>query len=102
MSFANARQNQPREGRQAFGHRAVIRVRRTVREGTPPTHRDVTVIRQMEIHRRGSRAAIERAARQTKGWFETVAIEPLTVGEYLRAYGNGTEHGRNRIDASEQ
>lgn len=97
MGFSRTRQNQGTKNRQPFGHRAVIRVKRTERRGEPPTHRDVTVIREMEIHRRGSRAVIERAARLTKGFDRVLEIEPLTIREYIRAYGNGTEHGRNRV-----
>jgi hypothetical protein len=58
----------------------------------PPRNIEV----ERKIHRRGPRRVVERAARLLRRMQRIVSVEEHTREEYLRAYGDGTEHGPYR------
>jgi hypothetical protein len=48
------------------------------------------------IHRSGSRARIERAARLLRGFIRVEAVFEYTRDEWVRAFGVGSERGKYR------
>lgn len=72
-----------------FGHS--IRVVRAVRDGSGYREEEV------EVHRRGSRKTVERAARMVPGFIRAGEIEQYTAEQWVRVFGSGSErsdHGR--------
>jgi hypothetical protein len=72
-----------------FGHSCrVVRAVRTVAHDR--TYYEDTI----EIHRRGSRKTLERAARLVRGFIRVEGeIESYTAEQWVRVYGSGNERG---------
>lgn len=51
---------------------------------------------QIQIRRKGPRSAVEHAARMLSGFIELVSIDAYTREEWVRVFGEGTEHGPYR------
>lgn len=66
-----------------FGHAAIV-------ERRPYGKADFT---QTLIRRRGSRSAVERAARLLSGFRQIISVEAYTKEEWIRSFGWGSEHG---------
>jgi hypothetical protein len=80
-----------------FGHRAKVRVRRTERVGAGALAEQRFFWVEVDVHCRGSAAAVLRSARRVRGFEAVLEVEPLSKREYLAMYGNGSETGRYRI-----
>lgn len=72
-----------------YGHSANVLVWRQW-DGT--SNREVL----RSIHRSGSRARIERAARLLRGFIRVEAVFEYTRDEWVRAFGVGSERGKYR------
>jgi hypothetical protein len=69
-----------------FGHSARVRRRK---------YGSAEIVEQ-EIHRRGPRSAVVRAAKMLVGFQAIEEVEAFTEAEWLRVFGDGTEHGSYR------
>lgn len=74
-----------------FGHTAIVEVRELV--DTLPFQTPRLVVTKRQIHRRGPRRVVERAARLLRHFVRVLSVEEHTREQYIRGYGNGTEHG---------
>lgn len=74
-----------------FGHTATVEVKQVV--GTLPYQTPRVEFVKRQIHRRGPRRVVERAARLLRCFVRVLSVEAHTREQYIAAYGNGTEHG---------
>ena len=74
-----------------FGHTATVEVKQIV--DTLPYQTPRMALVQRQIHRRGPRRVVERAARLLRHFVRVLSVDEHTRAQYIAAYGNGTEHG---------
>ena len=73
-----------------FGHAAMVKRRKYGKAD----------IVEVQIHRRGSRAVVERAARLLVGFREILSVDAYTKEEWIRVFGWGSEHGSPKSEAT--
>ena len=83
-----------------YGHAAVVKrhLRRKLRGGPQClvlSQREVgsLIYQEVQIHRKGPRRNVERAARLLSGCDGIISVEAFTREEWVRVFGEGSEHG---------